>query len=755
MRKVTDIRVGWKYAVCSYPEGTAVNTDPWNPSMNSSVWDGLTQVPEHSSWEMVDLPHIWNVEKPTEAGPRLYEKELILEQPGQDRQYVVAFGGVFGFCRVFLNGEPVGEHKGGYARFCVDLTPYARHGSNTLTVFTDNTVMTDISPLSGDFAKYGGIYRETELICLGKTHFDTQYYGSCGVLVDTKSDGTTQIRTLVCGGEKASLRYTITDADGIVVAQQETKDRDITLKVEQVNLWNGKKNPYLYTFLAELVEDGQTVDEVCLHIGYREIQMTADKGFFLNGEHVTICGVAKHQDREGCGPAATRDNLDEDMSLIREIGANAIRLSHYQHPQYFYDLCDREGMLVWAEIPMLSMPDHNPLVMENARQQIYELLMQNRHHPSIVFWGVQNEVAIMGETLGMTQRVRELNTLVKTLKPDALTASANEYTVKPRSELNQITDIQGYNLYYGWYYGEFEDLGTFFDSFHKTLPKVPIGISEYGVDSNIRLHQSNPKRQDYSEEYQNLFHEHAYPIIREREWVWGSFVWNMFEFSSPHRGFEPLYGLNRKGLVTFDRKTKKDAFYFYKAWWSDQPFVHLCGKRYEKRAEETTQIKVYSNQGRVSLEVNGQFIGSLSGSKVFCFDNVPLHPGKNTVAARSGSLMDEMVILRVEEPEKSYAYIDPNPGFQVRDWVTGGTKSEDLFPEGKCSVLDEMRELSRIPEAWELLQKEVPDLAGQRSQNSGNSLLRMINRVSSKFTEDFVKDLNKKLNAIDKPAHQS
>lgn len=248
---------------------------------------------------------------------------------------------------------------------------------------------------------------------------------------------------------------------------------------------------------------------------------------FLNGEHVTICGVAKHQDREGCGPAATRDNLDEDMSLIREIGANAIRLSHYQHPQYFYDLCDREGMLVWAEIPMLSMPDHNPLVMENARQQIYELLMQNRHHPSIVFWGVQNEVAIMGETLGMTQRVRELNTLVKTLKPDAITASANEYTVKPRSELNQITDIQGYNLYYGWYYGEFEDLGTFFDSFHKTLPNVPIGISEYGVDSNIRLHQSNPKRQDYSEEYQNLFHEHAYPIIREREWVWGSFVWNM------------------------------------------------------------------------------------------------------------------------------------------------------------------------------------------------------------------------------------
>lgn len=751
MREITDIRSGWKYAVCDYPEGVIIKNDPWNPSAHSSMWDKMTQVPAHSEWENVDLPHIWNKDNASAAGPRLYEKELILDAPGEDNQYFLAFGGVFGLCYVFLNGRIVGKHKGGYTRFCVDLTKAAVDGINTVTVFTDNTVVTDITPLSGDFAKYGGIYRETELIRVGMTHFDNMYYGSKGVLVDTEPDGTTKVKALVRGGENAELRFTITDAEGNVAAQAVTRDTEAVLKAANVIRWNGKQNPYLYRFTAQLFQNGTAVDEVSFQIGYRDVRMTADRGFFLNGRHVPICGVAKHQDRKGCGPAATNENMEEDMSLIKEVGANAVRLSHYQHPQFFYDLCDQEGILVWAEIPMLSMPDSNPYVMENARSQLFELLMQNRHHASIVFWGIQNEVAIMGETLGMNNRVRDLNRLVKELKPDAITASANEYTVKPKSELNGITDIQGYNLYYGWYYGEFDDLGTFFDNFHKVRPDVPIGISEYGVDCAITLHQAHPKRQDYSEEYQCAFHEHAYPIIRAKEWVWGSFIWNMFEFCSPHRGFEPLYGLNRKGLVTFDRKVRKDAFYYYKAWWSEEPFVHLCEKRYAKRVEQTTVIKIYSNQSTVSLEVNGENVGSVSGNVVFRFEGIRLKPGTNRIVARAGDLADLMEIERVEEAEKSYVYVDPNPGFQVRDWVTGSTKSEDLFPDGKCSILDEMRELAQIPEAWALLEREIPDIAVERMKHSGNSVLRAINRVSSKFKEAFVKELNKKLNEIDKP----
>lgn len=751
MREITDIRQGWRYSICDYPEGVVVKHNPWDPTTLSSIWDGVTQIPAHTAWEPVDLPHIWNVDAPASFGPRIYEKEVELSNPGADNQYYLAFGGVFGLCRVYLNGVQIADHRGGYTRFCVDLTANAVHGKNTVTVFTDNTIFTDISPLSGDFAKYGGIYRETDLIRVNRAHFDLLYYGSQGVLVDTKADGTTEVEAKICGGETAQLRVTIADATGAVVAQYLGNEAQTVLKVENPRLWNGKKDPYLYTLCAELIENEIPVDAVSLKIGYRDIRMSADHGFFLNGEHVLICGVAKHQDRAGCGPAQSYSQLDEDMAIIKEIGANAVRLSHYQHPQYFYDLCDQEGMLVWAEIPMLAMPDGNEGVMENARYQLTELIMQNRHHVSIVFWGIQNEVAIRGETLSMPSRVQNLHDLVKRLKPDALTASANEYTVKQESELNQISDIQGYNLYYGWYYGEFGDLSKFFDRFRKVLPHVPLGISEYGADSNIILHRAEPRCQDYSEEYQNLFHEATYPQIREREWVWGSFIWNMFEFSSPHRAFEPLHGLNRKGVVTFDRTVKKDVFYYYQAWWSENPMLHLCEKRYEKRVEDLTTIKVYSNQDEVSLEVNGQFWGKASGHIVFQFPNVPLNPGVNKIVAYSGDLVDTMEILRVEEQEQSYIYVDPNPGFHVKDWVTGSTKTEDLFPEGKCSILDEMKVLSSIPAAWAILEQDLPEFTEDWMKNSGTALLRFINRVSSQYEEDFIKEVNKKLNTIQKP----
>lgn len=673
MRITTDIRKGWKFASCEYPAGAVISTNPWAPTTSLSIWDGIG-IPEHSDWEAVDLPHVWNKDCATAAGPRLYEKELTLEAPGENNRYYVAFGGVYGLSRVFLNGKQLAQHLGGHTRFCVDLTDAAVDGKNTLTVFTDNTIFVEINPISGDFAKYGGIYRETELIQVGKVHFDTMYYGSLGVLVDTEGDGTTKVTARVCGTDSPVVRYTVTDKEGSTVVQT-TAD---CFQVPDVHRWNGKKDPYLYTLIAQLLEGDTVVDSVSLTVGYRDIQMTADKGFFLNGEHITICGVAKHQDRAGSGPAPTDAELEEDMALIQEIGANAVRLSHYQHPQYFYDLCDREGILVWAEIPMLCMPDNNDAIIANAEEQLKELLMQNRHHTSIVMWGVQNEVALMGQTDQQPGKVQQLHDLVKQLKPDALTASANEYTVKPDRPLNGITDIQGYNLYYGWYYGEFNELADFFDSYHAARPDSPIGISEYGVDCRTDLHQRFPKRQDYSEEYQSAFHEAAYPIIRAREYVWGSFIWNMFDFSSPFRGFEPLLGLNRKGLVTFDRQQRKDTFYYYKAWWSEEPVLHLCERRYAKRVEEEAVIKVYSNQQEVSLEVNGEKLGQCTqtGKHVFTFPGVHLNPGMNTVVATSGVLTDIIEIERVDEPEQSYIFVDPRSGAQAKDWVKRNEKGD-------------------------------------------------------------------------------
>lgn len=669
MRTVTDIRSGWRYAVCEYPVGAVIGTNPWMPNTSMSIWDGMDGIPAHTQWEQVNLPHIWNKDCATAAGPRLYEKELELMAPGAQNRYYIAFGGVFGLCRVFVNGRQAAEHRGGYTRFCVDLTDYAVDGKNTVTVFTDNTVFTELNPISGDFAKYGGIYRETELIQVGPLHFDMMYYGSQGVIVDTQADGTTKVKSLVCGTETVQLRYTLSDALGNTVAQLTTSEKECVFRVPNVVHWNGRKNPACYALTAELLDGSTVADAVHMTIGYRDIKMTADKGFFLNGEHVTVCGVAKHQDRAEVGPAQSDAQLENDMALIKEIGANAVRLAHYQHPQYFYDLCDREGMLVWAEIPMLCMPDHNDAVIENAKYQLAELVMQNRHHPSIVMWGIQNEIALMGQTEQQPSKVMALNAWVKELKPDALTAAANEYTVKPEQPLNGLTDIQGYNLYYGWYYGEFGQLADFFDDYHAKRPDSPIGISEYGVDCRTDLHKRFPERQDYSEEYQCTFHEAAYPIIRERPYVWGSFIWNMFDFSSPYRGFEPLLGLNRKGLVSFDRKQRKDAFYFYKAWWSEEPVLHLCERRYEKRVEDTALIKVYSNQPEVTLMVNGETFATISGDHVFKFENVPLKDGTNIITALSGDLTDTMQIQKVDKAEESYIFVDSRTGAQARDWV--------------------------------------------------------------------------------------
>lgn len=669
MRKGIDIRSGWRYAVSQYPEGAEISTNPWVPTTSLSIWDGMTEIPAHGEWENVNLPHIWNKDCATQAGPRLYEKELVLQRPGEDNRYYIAFGGVFGLARVFVNGKYAFEHRGGYTRFCVDLTPYAVDGKNLVTVFTDNTIFVEINPISGDFAKYGGIYRETELIQVGKAHFDLMYCGCPGVVVDTQADGTTRVRPRICGTDSAVVRYTVTDAEGKLAANAESAEADFTFRVENPILWNGKQNPYCYTLTAELTDGESVVDTVSMTIGYRDIRMTADKGFFLNGEHVVICGVAKHQDRAGCGPAQSDAELENDMEIIKEVGANAVRLSHYQHPQHFYDLCDKEGMLVWAEIPMLCMPDDNDAIIDNAKYQLAELLMQNRHHPSIVMWGVQNEVALMGQTEQQPRKVQALHDWVKFLKPDALTASANEYTVKPERPLNSISDIQGYNLYYGWYYGEFDELADFFDDYHAKRPENPIGISEYGVDARLDLHKQVPEKQDYSEEYQCAFHEAAYPIIRAREYVWGSFIWNMFDFSSPYRSFQPLLGLNRKGLVTFDRQNRKDVFYYYQAWWSEKPMLYLCERRYEKRVEDTAVIKVYSNQKEVALTVNGECIGTLTGDKVFRFENVKLMDGANTITAVSGNLTDTMVIQKVSTPEESYIFVDPRTGGSARDWV--------------------------------------------------------------------------------------
>lgn len=629
-------------------------------------------------------------------------------------------------------------------------------GENTVTVTADNTRYHDINPLMGDFNNYGGIYRPVSLITTGPAHFDLLHYGDSGLDLTAKVEdgvGILTAITRVVGADAATVEYTLLDGDTVAAQFAAPADGEaVTLRVKHPRLWNGQTDPYLYTCRARLLVAGMCVDKVMLPCGFRTIELTADQGMFLNGQYIHLNGVAKHQDREGMGCAPTEDQLDEDLALVLEIGANAVRLSHYQHPQYFYDLCDKSGLLVWAEIPMLSMPDGNDDVVDNAAQQLTELIAQNKHHPSIYCWGVQNEIAMMGESLEMYRKTAELDKLVRTLDPSRLSACANLYCVKNNSQLNFITDLVGYNIYYGWYYGELGDYAPFFEKFRADNPQVPLGVSEYGVDCSTNYHNDAPQRKDYSEEFQALYHETVYPQIAARADLWGSYVWNMFDFGSAIRNEGGVKGKNCKGLVTFDRKIIKDAFYYYKAWWSKEPFVYIAGRRYTKRCGDTTTVKVYSNQPSVILIVNGQAFATLTGERVFQFDNVPMTEDDTLLMAIAGGCTDKTFLIHVVEPEKSYIFVDPNPEINVKNWFTMGQSEDDLFPEGRFSIMDDIGELRANAAAWALLEQETPQITGDERAKKMTTmpLLRIINRMSGVFSEDFVKELNKKLGQIEK-----
>lgn len=752
MKQITDFTKQWAIADCSYPGGINLVVNGWDPQDPSTIWNGVTEVPEAGEYTSVDLPHIWNVATPNVGAPKLYRKEFNVELIA-GRHYFVSFNAVSGFSRFWLNGQMIGEHKGGYQRFVICLDSALVCGKNELIALVDNTCYCDICTPTGDFNKMGGIYRGTDFVETDELYFDITYYGTKGLEIDTEANGMIHLKAHLSTTEVSyQIEYRVIDMqNGEIVASTKVKDLETTLQVTEPKLWNGRKAPNLYKVEASLFCEEKLVDKIELITGFRAIRLSSEEGFFLNGEHLRINGVAKHQDREGKGWNTTQAELEEDMELIKEVGANAIRLSHYQHPDYFYDLCDKEGMVTWAEIPMLFMPDGNDAICENAHQQMKELILQNKHHPSICFWGIQNEIAMRNEGLEMYRKTRELNELVKELLPESISASANMYTVKNHSEMNFITDMQGYNIYYGWYYGEMSGYGEFMDAFHKENPEVALGISEYGVDASTWLHSATPKKKDYSEEFQSLFHETVYPQIEERPWLWGSFIWNMFEFASAHRNDEAGRGLNRKGIVTYDRKTKKDAFYYYKACWNPEPMIHVNGRRFVKRHLEKNEITVYSNMTEVSLYLNGELICTKTGERVFKFEDIYLKPGMNTISAKAGNLMDEIVLEKVDTPEQSYIYIDPNPDINVKDWYTADEGEEAVFPKDKYSLMDEMKVLAACPEAWNILVENFPDLPDyNRAKNMPMTLLRTLNRVSGKYSEQYFKDLNNMLTKISK-----
>lgn len=568
---------------------------------------------------------------------------------------------------------------------------------------------------------------------MGEAHFDVTTFGTDALFVTAEPEG--RVNVVAHAPEGTKVHVEIRDPDGSIAASGDSISRngkaEIALSVEEPRLWDGLEAPNLYTCTVSMPGD-----EITAAFGFRSFRVSAQEGFFLNGRSYPLHGVCRHQDRESLGWALTQKEHLEDMALIRDIGANTIRLAHYQQAPFFYNLCDRSGMVVWAEIPFISAYDDRREGYENLRTQLRELILQNYNHPSICFWGIANELGIGGESENMIAMLRELNKLAKELDPSRLTTIVNVGMTMPESKQFHITDVASYNEYMGWYEGTPDDHGTFCDERHGKMPLVPLAISEYGADCVLSWHSAQPKCKDYTEEYQAIVHEKAYAAFEDRPYLWATWLWNMFDFAADARDEGGCKGRNSKGLVTFDRAAKKQGYYFYKAKWSKEPFVYICGKRFTKRHEDAIEVKVYSNAPEVSLWVNGQLVGKQAGSAVFTFSGVALTGQFNELAARTpGGQADTLILEKVEEKPKEYTYVvQKDVSANVAQWFAAQKLEvkELVIREGYLSVKDPMELVYRYPEGEravkELIQKPLavdhPAMAA-RMDTGGRHELRL------------------------------
>jgi len=617
----------------------------------------------------VSIPHTWNNIDGQDGGND-YKRgtckyELTFNKPAFDetKEVWLEFDGVNSSCEVTLNGQKLCSHDGGYSTFRAEVTALLQ-GENKLEVSVDNSVNDRVYPQKADFTFYGGIYRGVRLLIVNKAHLALDYLGSCGVRVTATPEGegaSVRVESRVTAGD---VSVTLLDRKGRVVGTGE--GCDTTIEMAQARRWHGVEDPYLYTARVEVRENGAVTDSLDIAFGVRSFRVDPKLGFILNDKPFPLHGVSRHQDRKGLGNAITRDMHDEDMALIAEMGCNTVRLAHYQHDQYFYDLCDKYGMVVWAEIPYIS--EHMNNGRENTISQMKELIEQNYNHACIVCWGVSNEITISTkDKKDMLDNHHVLNNLCHEMDPSRFTTLACYAMCGPFNPVAHITDVVSWNLYLGWYVpGMFlNDLWIGF--WHLRYPSRPLGYSEYGAEGMPNLHSSTPRRNDHTEEYQAKYHEFMVKCFKRHPYMWSTHVWNMFDFAADARdqGGEP--GMNHKGLVTFDRKVKKDSFYLYKANWSKTPFVHICSKRYVERADKVTTIKVYSTEKTVKLLVNGKLAGEQTREDhVFTF-KVPME-ATMSVQAVSGTLSDNATFKKVDKPNPEYK-LKPVKNRQKSNWV--------------------------------------------------------------------------------------
>ena len=714
-------------------------------------------IPIHDNWlfskrntgdvaETVTLPHTWNAVDGQDGGNDYYRgtcdytRQLTKPATNPGDEVWLEFLGAAHTCEVMLNGEKICRHEGGYSTFRVKLENLKEN--NTLVVSVDNSDNDRVYPQKADFTFYGGLYRGVNLIVVPASHFELGYCGTPGIKVTpvVNLEEKNAVVTVETWQTKAES-VTIEAAGQVVTVPSVAGYAKAEFAIEHVHLWDGIDDPYLYTATATLPSG----DSVSTRFGCRKFEIDPQKGFILNGRSYPLRGGSRHQDCKGVGNALTIEHHRRDMEIIRELGCNTLRLAHYQHVQEFYDLCDEYGMVVWAEIPYITM--HMKNGRANTLSQMEELVVQNYNHPSIAVWGLSNEItAASAVTEELLENHRALNDLCHKLDSTRPTTMANVFMLEIDSPILEIPDVNSYNLYFGWYLGELEQNDEFFDEYHAKYPDRCIGFSEYGADANPQYQSPNPEKGDYSESYQAVYHEHMLDMIEARPWLWATHIWNIFDFAADGRDEGGKHGENQKGLVTFDRQTKKDAFYLYKAHWNKkEPFVHIAGGRYVDRPEPVTEIKVYSNQTEVTLSVDGKPFETQTGKFVFRFQ-VPIS-GEHSIHASSGDCHSVILVRKVSEPNPEYRMVASAP---VINWFD----ADEIDPE-YYSVADKLADIRANPEAGAVIDAMMAQGASGRGDvadvvKDNPALQRMMGRMTlisllkqSGADEQAVKQLNR------------
>ena len=715
-------------------------------------------------WYWVTLPHTWNDIDGQDGGNDLYRgtayyaKTLSKVDLPKADQYYLEFNGANSSASVYVNGKKVASHDGGYSTWRVNITEELLD-ENLIVVECDNAPNDRVYPQMADFTFYGGLYRNVNIIAVNNSHFDLDYYGGPGIKVTPAMEGPdakVEVEVYVTN-EKASqsLVYQLKDREGNVVAKAQTvvSEKKAVMEIKNVHLWHGRKDPYLYTAEVALVDGEEAIDAVSARFGCRTFKIDPENGFILNGEEYPLRGVSRHQDRWGVGNALLPEHHKEDMDLICEVGATTIRLAHYQHDQYFYDLCDERGMVVWAEIPYIS--NHMPTGRENTISQMKELITQNYNHPSIVVWGLSNEISMQGSSEDLLENHRILNNLVHEMDKTRLTTMAIVSMCSIDDPYIQIPDTVSWNHYFGWYGGDTSMNGPWFDNFHAKYPNIPVGCSEYGCEA-LNWHNSNPEQGDYSEEYHAYYHEELIKQLFTRKYLWATHVWNMFDFGADSRNEGGENGQNHKGLVTFDRKYKKDSFYAYKAWLSDDPFVHLCGKRYVDRVEDVTKVTVYSNLPEVELFANGKSLGKKTAEDHFFYFEVP-NAGETTLTAVAGDFKDEGHIRKVDKFNEDYRMKEKGA---ILNWF------DVTMPEGYFSLNDKLSDIMANEQGraffMGVMGKLMPGKMADQAAGNGGAMMQMLGSFTVvrmvglmgaaglKMTKEELLAINAELNKIKK-----